>query len=228
MLDWFWGGMHTCTTMQTDVFNEFARITSALAAPSRLMLFDRLCQGEQSVEQLAAATGLSVSNASRQLRVLAECRLASARRNPPFVFYRVASDDVVQFWFALRELARKQLAEVDRAVAELISGDQPTPMTREELVERMCTGEVVLLDVRPGPEYRAGHIPEAISVPLEELDARLASLPVGTRIVAYCRGPYCMLAVDAVRKLRDRGFDATRLEDGLPEWRAAKLPVETA
>jgi rhodanese-related sulfurtransferase len=211
------------------VFTQFARITGALAAPSRLTLLDRLCQGEQTVEQLARASGLSVSNASRHLRLLAECRLASVRREPPYVYYRVANDAVVRFWFALRDLARGQLAEIDRVVADLLGGADPlVPMSREELVARMSTGEVVLLDVRPEPEYRAGHIPGALSIPLEDLEAHLSALPEGRQVVAYCRGPYCMLAVDAVRALRTRGFAAVRLEAGMPEWKAAGLPVQVA
>jgi len=211
------------------VFTQFARITTALAAPSRLKLLDRLCQGEQTVEQLAEAAGLSVPNASRHLRQLAEGRLASVRRAPPRVYYRIADDAVVRFWFALRDLARKQLFELDRVISELIADkDRLAPMGRDELLARMRDGEVLLLDVRPESEYKAGHIPGATSVPLAELQARLATLPPATEIVAYCRGPYCLLAVEAVGVLRVRGFKAVRLEDGFPEWKAAGLPVESA
>jgi len=150
------------------------------------------------------------------------------RRDPPRVYYRVADERVVRFWFSLRDLAREQLAELDRIVAELISGRDPLqPMSRDELLARMKTGEVVLLDVRPEPEYDAGHIPGALSVPVEDLEARLATLPPGKEVVAYCRGPYCMLSVDAVEALRAHGISAIRLEDGLPEWKAAGLPVQT-
>ena len=211
------------------VFVQFARITAALATPSRLKLLDRLCQGEQTVEQLAAAAGLSVSNASRHLRLLAECRLASVRREPPYVYYQVADEAVVRFWFSLRDLARKQLMELDRAVSDLIdSKDALAPMSRDELLAGMSTGELLLLDVRPDPEYRAGHIPGALSIPLEDLERQLATLPAGSEIVAYCRGPYCMLAVEAVTRLRAHGFTAIRLEDGFPEWKAVGLPIETA
>ncbi len=210
-------------------FAQFARITGALAAPSRLKLLDRLCQGEQTVEQLADAAELSVSNASRHLRQLAECRLISVRRDPPRVYYRMADDAVVSFWFALRDLARKQLLELDQVASALITAkDSLTPIGRKELMDRMQTGEVLLLDVRPEPEYRAGHIPGAISVPLEDLKARLALLPPSREIVAYCRGPYCLLAVEAVGELRAHGLNAIRLEEGFPEWRAAGLPVESA
>lgn len=219
-------------TMQThfpdDVFQQFARITSALASPSRLKLLDRLCQGEQTVEQLAAGAELSVPNASRQLRILAEAQLASVRRDPPRVYYSVAGERVIQFWFALRELASEQLSELDRIVDDLFrANDGLTPVTREELLAGMDAGDMVLIDVRPASEFQAGHIPGAISVPLEDLESRLASLPPGLNVVAYCRGPYCVLSVDAVAKLRAHGISAARLEDGLPEWRAQGLPVET-
>jgi rhodanese-related sulfurtransferase len=210
-------------------FAEFARITSALAAPSRLKLLDRLCQGEQTVEQLADAAELSVPNASRHLRQLAECRVASVRRDPPRVYYRVADEAVVRFWFALRDLARKQLLELERVVSELITErDALSPIGREELLARMSTGEVLLMDIRPQPEYAAGHIPGAVSVPLDDLRARLTSLPPTQQVIAYCRGPYCLLAVEAIGELRARGFNAVRLEDGFPEWKAAGLPVESA
>jgi len=210
------------------IFVQFARITGALATPSRLKLLDRLCQGEQTVVQLADAAELSVSNASRQLRVLAECRLASVRRDPPYVYYRVADEAVIRFWFALRDLARNQLHELDRIVLDLMtSRDELAPVSRDELLARMSTGEVLLLDVRPQPEYRAGHVPGAISVPLAKLKARLATFPPAREIVAYCRGPYCLLAAEAVTELRALGFNAVRLEDGFPEWRAAGLPVHT-
>jgi rhodanese-related sulfurtransferase len=215
-------------TGRDPVFAQFARITSALATPSRLKLLDRLCQGEQSVEQLAEAAELSVSNASRHLRILAECRLAAVRRDPPYVYYRLADASVVTFWFALRDLARSQLLELDRVVSDLITSRDPlSPMSRDELLARMGTGEVILLDVRPEPEYRAGHIPGAASVPLAELEARLATLSPEKEIVAYCRGPYCLLAVEAISELRARGFRAVRLEEGFPEWKAHGLPVES-
>jgi rhodanese-related sulfurtransferase len=212
-----------------DLFDQFARITSALAAPSRLKLIDRICQGEQTVEQLADASGLTLSNASRHLRVLAECRLVTPRREPPYVYYRIADDAVVRFWFALRDLARGQIAEIDRVVAELLAGtDLLVAIGRDELLRKMTTGEVLLLDVRPEPEYRAGHLPGAVSVPLEELEGRLSEMPSGRQIVAYCRGPFCILAAEAVRELRARGLDAVRFEDGVPEWKAAGLPVQRA
>lgn len=225
--------MNTCVTVQIDpadaIFHQFARITDALSSPSRLKLMDRLCQGEQTVDQLAEASGLSVSNASRQLRILSECRLASVRRDPPRVYYQVADDRVVRFWFSLRDLAREQLSELNRVVVELLSGrDSLRSMSRDELLAKLRTGEVVLVDVRPPAEYRAGHIPGAFSIPIEQLEAKLATIPPGKEVVAYCRGPYCMLSIDAVETLRANGIAAVRLEDGLPEWKAAGLPVQTA
>jgi rhodanese-related sulfurtransferase/DNA-binding transcriptional ArsR family regulator len=213
--------------LAAELFAQFARITAALAAPSRLKLLDRLCQGEQTVEELATATGLSVANTSRHLRVLAEARLATARRIPPYVRYRLADEAVSRFWFALRDLARERLAEIDRAIADYLSGEESlTPISRADLLQRLESGDVVVLDVRPPAEYRAGHIPGAISMPLDELAERMAELPSDREIVAYCRGPYCFLAVDAVRELQKRGMRALRLQDGLPEWRAEGLPVE--
>jgi len=213
--------------LAAELFAQFARITGALAAPSRLKLLDRLCQGEQTVEELATAAGLSVANTSRHLRVLAEARLVTARRTPPYVRYRLADEAVCRFWFALRDLARERLAEIDRAIADYLSGEESlTPISRADLLQRLESGDVVVLDVRPPAEYRAGHIPGAVSMPLDELAARIAELPADREVVAYCRGPYCFLAVDAVRELQKRGRRALRLQDGFPEWRAEGLPVE--
>jgi len=210
------------------LFGQFARITGALATPSRLKLVDRLCQGEQTVEQLAAACGLSLANTSRHLRVLAEARLVVSRRSSPYVHYRLADDAVRDVWLALRDLASARLAEIDRSVAAYLAGDASlVPIRRDDLLERLRRGDVVLLDVRPVAEYRAGHLPGAVSIPLDELAGRVAELPAGREVVAYCRGPYCFLSVDAVRTLRAAGRSASRLDDGVPEWRTAGLPVES-
>ncbi len=143
------------------------------------------------------------------------------------MYYRVADERVVRFWFALRELAREQLAEFEQVVAALVTGrDGLTPVSREDLVARMATGEAVLLDVRPEPEFRAGHIPGALSIPVDQIEARLASLPAGKDVIAYCRGPYCVLSVEAVEALRAHGIPALRLAEGFPEWKAAGLPVQ--
>ncbi len=219
--------MHDCLIMQVDVFDEFARVTSALSASSRLKLLDRVCQGEQTVEELARAAELSVPNTSRQLRLLADARLIVSRREPPRIYYRIADESVVRFWFSLRDLARERLTAVDQAIEKVFESTDPLePIGSEELRRRMESGDVILLDVRPKPEYRAGHLPGAISLPLPELRERLPELPWNREIVAYCRGPYCLLAAEAVRELRACGLKALRLADGLPEWRAAGLPVE--
>lgn len=212
-----------------DFFVQFARISAAIGTPNRLKLIDRLCQGEQSVEQLAAASDLSVANASRHLRVLAEARLVASRRSPPYVYYRLADAAVCRLWLSLQELGYQRLAEVRQAVAAYETADPGmTAMTRDEFLDRITVDEVVLLDVRPAPEYGAGHLPGAISIPLKELASRLAELPTNREIVAYCRGPYCVLSVEAVRLLRDAGRRACRLEDGVLQWQAAGLPVEAA
>lgn len=210
-----------------DVFDQFARVASALSASSRLKLIDRLCQGEQTVEELAHAAELAVPNASRQLRLLAEARLITSRRDPPRVYYRLANESVLRFWFALRELTRERFVEVDRAVEATLAGTDPLdPIGQEELLRRMDAGDVLLIDVRPAPEYRAGHLPGAISVPLPRLSALLPQLPRDREIVAYCRGPYCFMSAEAVRDLRAHGLRASRLEDGFPEWRTAGRPIE--
>ncbi|MDP2326487.1 MAG: metalloregulator ArsR/SmtB family transcription factor [Dehalococcoidia bacterium] len=213
--------------MQLDIFEQFASVASALSTGSRLRLIDRLSQGEQTVEELARAADLAVPNASRQLKLLAEARLVQSRRVPPRLYYRLADDSVLRFWFALRDLTRERFAEVDQAVAAAFSDADPLePVDQEELLRRLDSGDVLLIDVRPAPEYRAGHLPGAISVPLPELRDRLPDLPTDREVIAYCRGPYCFLSAEAVSELRARGIRALRLADGFPEWKAAGHPVE--
>lgn len=213
--------------MQVKDFEQFAAVASALSTGSRLRLIDRLAQGEQTVEELARAAELTIPNASRQLKLLAEARLVSPRREPPRVYYRLADESVLRFWFALRDLTRERFAEVDRAAeAALASTDPLDPLSQDELLRRIDAGDVLLIDVRPEPEYRAGHLPGAISVPLPHLLNRLPHLPRDREIVAYCRGPYCFLSAEAVRDLRAHGLRASRLIDGFPEWRAAGRPIE--
>ena len=208
------------------LYEAFARTAKALSSPKRVELAELLAQGEHSVEGLAQATGMGVTNTSAHLQVLARARLVAARKEGTRVFYRLSGDDVTAFVVALRDLARSRLAEVDQVVRDYFTvRDVLEPLTREELVERTGRGDVVLLDVRPAAEFAAGHIPGALSVPLDDLDAALARLPAGADIVAYCRGPYCVLALQAVERLRARGYKARRLADGLPEWRLAGLPV---
>ncbi|HLG07810.1 MAG TPA: metalloregulator ArsR/SmtB family transcription factor [Gaiellaceae bacterium] len=209
-----------------DLYEQFARIGKALASARRVELLDLLCQGERSVDALARTSGMTVTNTSQHLQALRASRLVDARKEGTKVIYRVADDEVCRFFFTLRKLAGDRLAEVEQFVRRYVEGvGEYEPIGGAELLERAKRHGVVVLDVRPPEEYASGHIPGAISIPLEELEQRLASLPRDAEIVAYCRGPYCLLAPRAVELLRERGFHARRLEDGFPEWRLAGLPV---
>jgi rhodanese-related sulfurtransferase/predicted transcriptional regulator len=212
---------------KTALFDEFARAAKALASGRRIELLDVLANGERTVEALAGQVGLSTANTSQHLQVLRQAGLVTGRRQGTRISYRLADPDVFRLWQALRSLAASRLAEVERlATAYLGARDQLEPVTRQELARRLQDGDsVVVLDVRPVAEYAAGHLPGAVSVPVDELRRRLAELPADREIVAYCRGPYCAFAHEAVAMLREEGFSARRLEDGLPEWRAAGLAV---
>ena len=213
--------------MKHRLYEEVSRLTKALASPRRLELLEVLAQGERSVEAVAAQTGLSVANASQHLQVLREARLVEGRKQGLFVHYRLAGDDVADLLTKLTRVAERRLAEVDRLIREYRdTGEDFEPVGQRELLARVRSGAVVVLDVRPEEEYRAGHIPGALSVPLARLSRRLKAIPRRAEIVAYCRGPFCLLADEAVRLLRARGRRARRLQDGLPEWRAAGLPIE--
>lgn len=219
--------LQNCATMQMDPFERFAGVAAALGTGSRLKLVDRLAQGEQTVEELAQAAGLTVPNASRQLRLLAEARLVVSRRVPPRVFYRLADESVRRFWFALRDLTRERFSELDQAVQAIFMETDPLePMDQDGLRRRLESGDVLIIDVRPTPEFRAGHLPGAISLPLSELRSALPSIASGKEVVAYCRGPYCLMSAEAVAELRAHGVRAVRLADGFPEWKAAGYPVE--
>ena len=208
------------------LYEQFARTAKAASSPKRIELLEVLAQGEHTVEALAHATGMGVTNTSAHLQVLRGARLVESRKDGTKVFYRLAGDEVAVFIVALRDLARSRLVEVDAVVRDyFVARDALEPLSRTELVERAGRGEVVILDVRPAAEFVAGHIPGALSVPLGELDATLAHLPKRSQIVAYCRGPYCVLAPQAVERLRSKGYKARRLVDGMPEWRLAGLPV---
>ena len=208
------------------LYEQFARAAKAVASPKRIELLELLAQGEHTVEALAHATGMAVNNTSSHLQVLRHAQVVETRKDGTRVFYRLAGDEVAAFVVALRDVARSRLAEVDRVVQDyFVARDALEPLERAELVDRAARGEVVILDVRPREEFAAGHIPGALSVPLDELDAVLARLPKRTQVVAYCRGPYCVLAPEAVERLRAKGFKARRLADGMPEWRLAGLPV---
>jgi len=209
-----------------DLYEQFARIGKALGSARRVQLLDLLCQGERSVDALARTSGMTVTNTSQHLQALRASRLVDARKEGTKVIYRVADDEVCRFFFALRELAGDRLAEVEQFVRRYVEGVcEYEPVGSAELLERATRHGVVVLDVRPPEEDASGHIPGAISIPLDALEQRLASLPRDAEIVAYCRGPYCLLAPRAVELLRERGFQARRLEDGFPEWRLAGLPV---
>lgn len=211
------------------LYEQFARLGKALSSPRRLELLDLLAQGERTVEKLAAETGMSIANTSQHLQALRAARLLEVRRHGTYASYRLADEGVLQLWLALRTVAESRLAEIDHIVERYLQDRKSLqPVTAQELVERMKTGTVVLLDVRPAEEFAASHITEARSVPLAELKARLKEIPKRREIVAYCRGPYCVFADEAVTFLRQRGYRARRLEVGLPEWRAMDLPTEGA
>jgi len=208
------------------LYEQFARTAKAAASPKRIELMEVLAQGEHTVEALAEATGMGVTNTSAHLQVLRGARLVETRKDGTKVFYRLASDEVAAFVVTLRDLARSRLAEVDQVVRDYFTArDALEPVSRDELIDRTARGDVVILDVRPPEEFVAGHIPGALSVPLDRLDATLVRLPKRAQIVAYCRGPYCVLAPQAVEQLRARGYKARRLAEGMPEWRLAGLPV---
>ena len=212
---------------KTAIYEQFARIGKAISNPTRLELLDLLCQGPRTVEALAREAGLGLANTSQHLKALREARLVEAEKAGLYVTYRLADEQVCRFFLALRSLAEARLAEVrdiTRRFREAREGLQP--VDREQLLTKVREGAVTVLDVRPPEEYAAGHLPGALSVPLRELERRLEELPRDREIVAYCRGPYCVLAVEAVEILRARGFTAFRLEDGVADWRARGLPVE--
>jgi rhodanese-related sulfurtransferase/DNA-binding transcriptional ArsR family regulator len=205
---------------------QFARIGKALASPRRLEILDVLAQGPRTVEALAAETQMSVALTSSHLRVLRTAGLVVARRDRQSKHYRLVTDEVYALLATLRAVARGHLTEVEPAAAAYLGrSDEPEPITRDALWARVRAGEVTVLDLRPGAEYEAGHIPGAVSVPLDQLPARLAEMPNARDIVAYCRGPYCVMAPQGVDLLRAHGLPARRLEDGLPEWRLAGYPV---
>ncbi len=215
------------TSPKRALFEQFAAVAKAAAHPLRLEILEQLAQGERSVEVVADRTRVSVANASQHLQHLRRAGLVEARREGKFVFYGLAGDDVLALLAALRGIAETRSAELERVVRSYFDArDSLEAVSRAELVARLKAGVVTVLDVRPEDEFALGHLPGAISVPLRALEDRLAELDPGREIVAYCRGPYCVLSYEAVALLRARGFKVRRLEDGLPEWRAAGLPVE--
>ena len=211
------------------LFDAFASVAQALGSGRRAEIVDVLAQGERPVDEIADEIAQSVANTSQHLQVLARVGLVRSRRQGTRVYYRLASERVGELWAATRDVAVRHVAEVS-VLADEYLGDRAgvEPLSSGELAERLARGNVVLLDVRPEPEFEAGHIASARSAPLEALDELVAKLPKRREIVAYCRGPYCVYADDAVRLLRARGLKARRLDVGYPEWRRAGLPVEIA
>jgi rhodanese-related sulfurtransferase/predicted transcriptional regulator len=210
------------------LFAQFAAVAKAVAHPHRLELLEQIAQGERSVERLAERVGLSVANASQHLQQMRRAGLLVARREGKYVLYSLSDDSVLDLEAALRRIAERNIAEVERVVRSYFHDrDALEPVSRAELFERLRAGLATALDVRPEDEFALGHVPGAINIPLGELERRLAELDPDQEIVAYCRGAYCVLSYEAVARLRTRGFKARRMEDGLPEWRAAGLPVSS-
>jgi rhodanese-related sulfurtransferase len=211
------------------LYDGFAVVGRALGSGRRAEIIDVLAQGERSVEDIAAEIGQTVANTSQHLQQLLRAGLVASRRDGNRIYYSLAGPRIGELWAAIRGVAEAHVAELDRLASDYLGDrDQLETVGRDELVKRLRAGDVVVLDVRPEPEYAAGHIRGAESVPLSELDRRLKDLPKSRRVVAYCRGPYCIYADDAVRTLRKRGYKAARLEDGYPEWAAAGLPVNSS
>jgi rhodanese-related sulfurtransferase len=209
------------------IYEQFSRLGKAIATPKRLELLDLLCQGPRTVEALAEQAALSVANASQHLQVLRAARLVEAEKKGLYVEYRLADDEVCRFFFSLRRLAEARLAEVEQVTRQYLDARGAMEAVEgEELLRRVKNGEVTVLDVRPPEEYRAGHVPGAISIPVGELKARLRELPKQREVVAYCRGPYCVMAIEAVELLRKKGFKAHRMEQGVVDWRARGWSIE--
>ena len=210
-----------------DLFAQFARVGKALSNGNRLEILEFLAQSERSVEELSSVAGLTIGNTSQHLQQLRQAGLVVSRKEGLKVFYRLSGDDVVDMLNALRAVAERHLAEVERLINSYLSvKDDLEPIPREELLRRVRDGLVTVIDVRPPQEYAAGHVPGAVNVPLDTLENELKDLNTDQEIVAYCRGPHCVLAYDAVEQLRKRGLKARRLEDGFPEWKLAGLPIE--
>ena len=210
------------------LFDQFARIGKAVANPHRLEFLDLLAQGERRVEELAGEASLSVANASQHLQALRQAGLVATRRAGTSIYYRLADERVFRLWQAIREVGEARLAEIDRLTQTFLTDRaQLEAVDAGTLLRRLDEGDVVVLDVRPEQEFRAGHIPDARSIPIDELAERLHEVPRDREIVAYCRGPYCVFSDEAVALLRAHGYDARRLDVGLPDWRSAGLPVAT-
>src|SRR5215468_10555265 len=212
-----------------DLYAQFAAVAKAIANEHRLELLELVAQGERSVEALAERSGLSIANASQHLQHLRRAGLVAARRQAKFVLYRLTDDSVLTMLSAMHKVAERNVGEVERILRSYFrERDEMEPVSRAELSRRMKQGLVMVLDVRPEDEFALGHLPGARNIPLSKLRRELSKLDRNAEIVAYCRGPYCVLSFEAVAQLRKMGFMARRLQDGLPEWKAAGLPVESS
>ena len=213
--------------LKHDLLTQFARVAKALSSANRLELLEFLAQGERSVDELANITGLSVANTSQHLQQLRQVNLVHTRKEGLKVYYRLSGDDVIELLACLRAVAENRVAEIDRLIKLFLTvKDELEPIASEELLQRLNDGLITIIDVRPALEYKAGHLAGAINVPLSELDAKFDHLDTDKEVIAYCRGPHCVLAFDAVERLRKKGLKARRLDGGYPEWRIAGLPVE--
>ena len=216
------------THFKKELFDQFSQVAKAMSSGNRLELLEFLAQGERSVDALSRISGLSVANTSRHLQQLRQAGLVVSRKQGQKVYYRLSGDDISALFGAMRAVAERHLADVGRLVDDYLTiKDALEPVPAGELLERVKAGLVTVLDVRPPEEFAAGHLPGAINVPLQELERRLGEFDPAGEIVAYCRGPHCVLAYDAVARLREQGLKARRLDGGLPEWRLAGMPVET-
>lgn len=215
------------TTTKSDLYEHVARIGKAISSPKRLEIIELLAQGEKTVETLAEQASIDMRLASAHLRALREARLVETRREGKFIHYRLSGPDVAQLWVNVREVAEEHIVELRVALGQMAaSPDSMSSESRESLLAKARNGDIVVIDVRPEAEYAAGHLPFARSLPLAELERRLADLPAGKEIVAYCRGPFCLMSDEAVKLLRQRGYTAHKITDGVTEWSAGGLPIE--
>jgi rhodanese-related sulfurtransferase len=220
-------GQAVSSSAKRDIFANLARIGTALSSPVRIEFLELLAQAERSVEQLANLSGTTVANTSQHLQKLRQSGLVVGRKEGQYVYYRLAGDEIVGLLASLGRVGETYLAEVERIVRlYLAQKDELEPVPAKELLERTRKGLVTVLDVRPTEEFAAGHLPGAVNIPIHELEKRLSELPRRKEVIAYCRGPYCLMSYDAVALLRKKGLKARRLEAGMPEWRHAGLPVE--
>ena len=214
---------------KNEVYGELARITKSMANPRRLEIIELLAQGEFSVEQIAEQTNLSIASASQHLQVLKVAQLVETNRQGNFIYYRLANKNVFKAWKALRDLGVERIATIEKLVRDFRKSKYDfKTVTNDELLRKLESGKVTVLDVRPESEYKTGHIAQALSIPIDQLSKRLKELAKGTEIVVYCRGPFCVFADDAVALLSKAGYKVTRLEEGFPEWQLQELPVEVS